>query len=234
MLTEMNRKKTRCSGHEPCMRCQQHGYTCRYMKTTLTTAHDDEVIQNHIDTRHSSASLSIPHESGEGPEHHSLEETSPSQSDHGSLASTHHAPETPQGILQEDQYGHMHGGSSEFAFLQFAKQKLSKLPSISIHFSDDPFTGPECQAAILPPKHIADELVRNFFDFGLTTSRFVHEPSLMNYYNQLYAIASGTDLSQDNVALVYMVLALGSHYSKKTDHFRGYNARYAFHVPQRK
>ncbi|RSM15346.1 hypothetical protein CEP52_000777 [Fusarium oligoseptatum] len=42
--------------------------------------------------------------------------------------------DTPTAPLQEDQYGHLHGGSSEFAFLHFARQKLSSLPSMSIDF----------------------------------------------------------------------------------------------------
>lgn len=199
------------------------------MPTTLTGAQSTEAPPKPTGAQPSPTSVSISMQFGQDTEHLSLEGASP-QSEHSFSGSTH-APETPQGILQQDQYGHMHGGSSEFAFLQFAKQKFSRLPSISIHFSDDPLTGLGGQAAALPPKHIADELVRNFFDFGLPTLRFVHEASFMACYNRLYDSCPDVELSQDNVALVYMVLSLGSHYSLKTDCFRGYTARFIIPFP---
>lgn len=133
--------------------------------------------------------------------------------------------ETPDGPLQEDQYGHFHGGASEFAFLHTAKQKLARLPSISIHFSDYPLSDSEYAPTVLPPRPIAEKIMRTFFDFGLTTSRFVHEPSLMGTFEELYADEETGRISDDLLSLVYMVMALGSHYSRASNRYCGFSAR---------
>ncbi|KAL0934746.1 fungal specific transcription factor domain protein [Colletotrichum truncatum] len=132
--------------------------------------------------------------------------------------------ETPNGPLQEDQYGHFHGGASEFAFLHMAKQKLASLPSMSIHFSDYPLAESGNLPPVLPPKPTADKLVRTFFDFGLTTSRFVHEPSLMESFEKLYNDGDVDSLNDDILGLVYMVMTLGSHYSRVNNMYCGYSA----------
>lgn len=127
---------------------------------------------------------------------------------------------------QEDQYGHYHGSASGFAFLQSVKDRLASLPSMSLDFSDYPLAVPGKRPGILPPKAIADTLVRDYFDFGLTTSRFVHEPTLRMAYERLYSTQGDGDLGQDDVALVYMVVAMGSHYSQTNNVFCGFSARY--------
>ncbi|KAF4879213.1 putative transporter [Colletotrichum siamense] len=137
--------------------------------------------------------------------------------------------ETPDGPLQEDQYGHFHGGASDFAFLHMAKQKLARLPSMSIHFSDYPLAESSNLPPILPPKPVADRLMRTFFDFGLTTSRFVHEPTLMESFEKLYSDGQGDSLNNDSLALVYMVLTLGSHYSRVNNMYCGYSSSVRFY-----
>ncbi|KAI8184753.1 putative transcriptional regulatory protein [Colletotrichum sp. SAR 10_77] len=137
--------------------------------------------------------------------------------------------ETPDGPLQEDQYGHFHGGASDFAFLHMAKQKLARLPSMSIHFSDYPLAESGNLPPILPPKPIADRLMRTFFDFGLTTSRFVHEPTLMESFEKLYSDGQGDSLNNDSLALIYMVLTLGSHYSRVNNMYCGYSSSVRFY-----
>ncbi|KAF4967221.1 hypothetical protein FSARC_5200 [Fusarium sarcochroum] len=137
--------------------------------------------------------------------------------------------DTPNAPLQEDQYGHLHGGASEFAFLHFAKQKLSSLPSMSIDFCDYPLTGSGSSPCVLPPKAIADELIRNYFDFGLSTSRFVHQPSFRESYEQLYGVNAGVGLDHGTLALIYMIMALGSHYSKVNNTWCGYSASVQFY-----
>ena len=99
--------------------------------------------------------------------------------EHGGVQN-HGIPGAP---LQEDQYGHLHGATSEFAFLHFAKQKLTSLPSMTLEFCDYPLGWGDSLPRVLAPKEIADELVRTYFDFGLSTSRFVHEPSLCDIYS---------------------------------------------------
>lgn len=107
-----------------------------------------------------------------------------------------------------------------------AKQKLARLPSMSIHFSDYPLAESSNLPPILPPKPVADRLVRTFFDFGLTTSRFVHEPTLMESFEKLYSDGRDDSLSNDTLALIYMVLTLGSHHSRVNNMYYGYSSRY--------
>ncbi|KAF2175850.1 hypothetical protein K469DRAFT_763342 [Zopfia rhizophila CBS 207.26] len=126
--------------------------------------------------------------------------------------------------MQEGQYGNFHGGASEFAFLHFAKKKLASLPSMSIHFSDYPLAGSGTLPSILPPKPVADDLIRNYFDFGLIPSRFVHKPSLLECYERLYSCDHSEGFNQDSAALAYMAMAIGSHYSKLNNMFCDYSA----------
>jgi len=128
-------------------------------------------------------------------------------------------------LVQNDQYGHMHGGASMFSFLNLAKQKLTGIPVLSIDFCDYPLGGIPNSPRVLPPKNIAEGLVRSFFDFGLSTSRFVHEPSFRENYEILYTNNPGS-LQTDELVLIYMIFALGSHYSRVTDIWNGYSARF--------
>lgn len=96
---------------------------------------------------------------------------------------------------------------------------------MSIDFCDYPLAGSGSLPHVLPPKPIADELIRNYFDFGLSTSRFVHRPSFQESYEQLYGVGSGGELKQGTLALIYMVMALGSHYSSTNNMWCGYSAR---------
>lgn len=130
---------------------------------------------------------------------------------------------TPDEPLQRDQYGYFHGGASEFAFLHRAKQKLASLPPMSINFTDYPLVNSGKLSPILPPKTVADGLIRTYFDFGMTTSRFVHEPTLAVSYEKLYG---DDEIAGDEKALVLMVLAIGSHFSQSRSRFCGYAARY--------
>ncbi|KAI9035967.1 fungal specific transcription factor domain-containing protein [Aspergillus affinis] len=125
----------------------------------------------------------------------------------------------PDETPPEDQYGHFHGFATGFAFLQFAKQRLASLPSMPLDFSDYPLTNAGNLPSILPPKSVADDLIRDYFDFGLTTSRFVHKPSLLAVYEKIYNLEETFNPNQDDLALVYMVMATGSHYSKQNSVF---------------
>jgi hypothetical protein len=157
----------------------------------------------------------------------------PSTSTDGSLnydtASLQAAEDSPEQPPQEDQYGHFHGGASGFAFLQFAKQRLANLPSMSLDFQDHPIPESGTFCPVLPPRLVADGLVSQFFDFGLSTSRFVHRPSLEATCEKLYANGELPAGGQGDMALIYMVLAIGAHYSTTTSSFSGFGARYAVH-----
>ncbi|RSL89026.1 hypothetical protein CEP51_001450 [Fusarium floridanum] len=178
-------KKTRCSGHRPCIRCQQNGQDCQYMPTASTPHLQDTRPIAPTETNISPSGTFSPtgtYVSHPQPALDASLDPSPNRDDTQG--------DTPTAPLQEDQYGHLHGGSSEFAFLHFARQKLSSLPSMSINFCGYPLTSSRSLPHVLPPKPISDELIRNYFDFGLSTSRFVHQPSFQESYEQLCGLLS--------------------------------------------
>ncbi|KAI1311140.1 fungal-specific transcription factor domain-containing protein [Xylaria venustula] len=222
-------KKTRCSGHQPCVRCEQNGQPCQYMPTVSGQAHENSR------NSHASPTLSI----ASGATSHSQASLFPGEPDHvrhRKIRSHGHSGsgggggmerlDTPDDSLQEDQNGHFHGGASEFAFMQLAKKRLASLPAVSIDFSDHPLPQSNSLAPVLPPKSTADQLITGYFDFGLSTSRVVHQPSLINIFDKLY---DGEEGKPDDLALAYIVLALGSHYSSQTNPFCGYSASVRFY-----
>ncbi|CAG9952617.1 unnamed protein product [Clonostachys rosea f. rosea IK726] len=221
-------KKTRCSGHEPCVRCQQNGQTCEYMPTVSTpqkTPRSSRASKRKSVSVPSPTITAISHES----RMEDLTVCSPIIPVGSSTSSSREVDESPpDASLQEDQYGHVHGGASEFAFLQFAKQKLASVPSMSIDFCDYPLT-PPAGPNVMPPKQIADLLLQTFFNFGLSTSRFIHQPSLTEDYEKLYNPASTAELGTDKLALIYMVMAVGSHYSTLQNMWCGYSASVQFY-----
>ncbi|KAI0970977.1 fungal-specific transcription factor domain-containing protein [Xylaria arbuscula] len=220
-------KKTRCSGHQPCVRCEQNDHPCQYMPTVSGQAHESS-RNSHTSPTLSTASRATSH---------SQASLFPEEPDHVSRRRIHshgrsgggggmEGLDTPDESLQEDQNGHFHGGASEFAFMQLAKKRLASLPAVSIDFSDHPLPKSQSLAPVLPPKSTADQLIMGYFDFGLSTSRLVHKPSLINIVDKLYG---GEECKPDDLALAYIVLALGSHYSSQTNLFCGYSASIRFY-----
>ncbi|KAE8358710.1 hypothetical protein BDV27DRAFT_169234 [Aspergillus caelatus] len=199
--TTCREKKTRCSGHMPCLRCRQNSQPCQYMP--LARRHDP---QGQPGESTSGAISKRPLSTGV---------------DHESPQDTQMTPEEPP---QEDQYGHFHGSASGFAFLQLVKARLASLPSMSLNFPDYPLLDSTNFPATLPPKSIADTLIHNYFDFGLTTSRFVHKSSLLASHGSLYSNNPDSLPSQDDRALLYMVMAIGSHYAQANTVFSGFSA----------
>ena len=213
--TQWHRKKTRCSGHQPCVRCQQNGQPCQYMPIVSTQAGEDNWQAKSPLTSAASAGTS---ESRAGFISQEREMNHIRHLPEGSMTKN----DAPDDSLQEDQNGHVHGGASEFAFLQLAKQRLACLPAVSIDFSDHPLPSSRNFPPIMPPESVAHHLISTYFDFGLSTSRFVHQPSLIGVVDKMY---QGEECERDELALAYMVLALGSHYSKQRSVFCGYTAR---------
>ncbi|KAI0425201.1 hypothetical protein F5Y09DRAFT_335179 [Xylaria sp. FL1042] len=160
-------------------------------------------------SRNSHASLTL--STATGATSHSQASLSPEEPDHRTHRRIHSYSRsssdmeklnTPDESLQEDRNGHFHGGASEFSFIQLAKKRLSSLPAVSIYFSDHPLPRESCTI--------------RYFDFGLSTSQLVHKPSLIDIVNKIY---DGEECRPDDLALAYIVLALGSHYANQTSPF---------------
>lgn len=96
---------------------------------------------------------------------------------------------------------------------------------MSLDFPDFPIVNTINLPATLPPNSVADTIIHNYFDFGLTTSRFVHQKSLWASYENLYSNNPDSLPNQDDLALIYMVMAIGSHYAQADTVFSGFTAR---------
>ncbi|RSL50706.1 hypothetical protein CEP54_011773 [Fusarium duplospermum] len=134
-VIRVERKKTRCSGHRPCIRCQQNGQDCRYMPTVSTPQLQDARPIASTEPNISPSRAFSPTGTYVSPPQPAIDPALDAPLD-SSPGGDDNQGDTPTAPLQEDQYGHLHGGSSEFAFLHFARQKLSSLPSMSIDFCD--------------------------------------------------------------------------------------------------
>ncbi|KAI0442407.1 fungal-specific transcription factor domain-containing protein [Xylaria telfairii] len=220
-------KKTRCSGHQPCIRCKQNAQVCQYMPTTSTQTSDGNwMVRNpHASTPFGTASSTINHSRASR-----FSEESDPENHQNLLSHGIKKVDTPDETLQEDQNGHIHGGASEFSFMQLAKQRLLSLPAVSIDFSDHPLPHPKFLTPTLPPKATADQLIARYFDFGLSTSRLVHKRSLTDIVDRMY---NGEECNSDDLALAYIVLALGSHYSNLRSNFCGFSASVRFYTMAR-
>jgi hypothetical protein len=191
----------------PCIRCWEKRQQCQYMPTAQLP--EPQVPQSE---QHSSDMSEAGPLSAGTDQRSSIQDT---------LWGTFEEPP------QEDQYGHFHGSASGFAFLQLAKARLACLPPVSLDSPDFPIVNTINLPATLPPKSVADTLIHNYFDFGLTTSRFVHQKRLWASYENLYSNNPDSLPNQDDLALIYMVMALGSHYAQADTVFSGFSARLA-------
>ena len=217
-------KKTRCSGGHPCLRCWKLDQACHYDDTLRLSTSNAEIRPDDA-TNAATSSISARMPDAAEPSLRKPSTSNAARFFHAGDALVPASVDTPDEPLQEDQYGHFHGGASGFAFLQFARQRLANLPTTSLQFLDYPIAASGTLPPVLPPKAIADDLVEAFFDFGLATTRFVHRPSFTWTYEKLYGNGKPTDQNQGEMALICMVLGIGAHYSAVTNAFSGFSAR---------
>lgn len=96
---------------------------------------------------------------------------------------------------------------------------------MSLDFTDHPLAEPGNFAPVLPPKSVADRLIHCYFTSGPAIMRFVHRPTFNAVYEKMYVSDDWEGLQPGELALVYMVLGLGAHYSKTDNTFSGFRAR---------
>lgn len=233
------RRKTRCSGTWPCVFCAHFKLDCvfsaAYRRGQLLPILDVDNV--HLaQTQTPVERAEITPDPGRRSSYHGHERRA-SLADIPSAArdavETHHAASrlnSPE-PSQTDEQGHYVGPASGVSFLLRIQQKLhAQSPpgcfgnnnTSVFNFGDRPLpAGYNSSFAILPPKPLAESMVRRYFDFAATTHRFLHRPSVEAWLEELYD-SNGSMLyhkesgARSRTALLFMVFAHSNNYRSRS------------------
>lgn len=133
--------------------------------------------------------------------------------------SLRNSPEPPQ----IDEQGHYVGPASGVSFLSRIQKRLKVqspgfLNSSVFNFGDRPLPGQDSSFAILPPKAVAESMVRRYFDFAATTHRFLHRPTIHSWLEELYetnGFMLYKESARSRTALLFMVFAHSNNYRSR-------------------
>ncbi|KAF4874259.1 putative transcriptional regulatory protein [Colletotrichum siamense] len=142
-----------------------------------------------------------------------------SQELHRHQTYTRNSPEPSQ----TDEQGHYVGPASGVSFLLRIQRKLQVqspgyFNSSVFNFGDRPLPGHDSSFAILPPKTIAESMVKRYFDFAATTHRFLHRPSVESWLEELYDTHGAMlykESARSRTAILFMVFAHSNNYRSR-------------------
>ncbi|CEI62208.1 hypothetical protein FVEN_g10293 [Fusarium venenatum] len=139
------------------------------------------------------------------------------------VASVQQSPEPSQ----EDLQGHYIGPASGVSFLLRVQKRLHQAISFSgpgsiFTFGDAPLRNPDYDPnfCMMLPKEDAQRLIDRYFDFAMPTYRFLHRPTIQEWFTEFYETL-GTMRDPNNsaakVALLFMILAHARVYMPEGD-----------------
>ncbi|KAM0304389.1 hypothetical protein ACHAPM_002477 [Fusarium culmorum] len=139
------------------------------------------------------------------------------------VASVQQSPEPSQ----EDLQGHYIGPASGVSFLLRVQKRLHQAISFSgpgsiFTFGDAPLRNPDYDPnfCMMLPKEDAQRLIDRYFDFAMPTYRFLHRPTIQEWFTEFYETL-GTMRNPNNsaakVALLFMILAHARVYMPEGD-----------------
>ncbi|KAF5707780.1 hypothetical protein FMUND_10930 [Fusarium mundagurra] len=128
---------------------------------------------------------------------------------------------------QEDLQGHYIGPASGVSFLLRVQKRMHQAISFSgpgsiFTFGDAPLQNPDYDPnfCMMLPKEDAQRLVDRYFDFAMPTYRFLHRPTIQEWFSEFYETL-GTMRDPTNsaakVALLFMILAHARVYMPEND-----------------
>ncbi|KAG9495956.1 hypothetical protein J7337_012522 [Fusarium musae] len=128
---------------------------------------------------------------------------------------------------QEDLQGHYIGPASGVSFLLRVQKRMHQAISFSgpgsiFTFGDAPLQNPDYDPnfCMMLPKEDAQRLVDRYFDFAMPTYRFLHRPTIQEWFSEFYETL-GTMRDPNNsaakVALLFMILAHARVYMPEND-----------------
>ncbi|KAG7140632.1 Thiamine repressible genes regulatory protein thi1 like [Verticillium longisporum] len=128
-------------------------------------------------------------------------------------ASSQQTPEPPQ----EDLQGHYIGPASGVSFLLRVQKRLHKAiefsaPSSIFTFGDAPISPPDFDPSfcMVLPREDGQKLLDRYFDFAMPTYRFLHRPTLQDWFDEFYdTLGTMRDVhnATAKIALLFMIFA---------------------------
>ncbi|KAI1064376.1 hypothetical protein LB506_007564 [Fusarium annulatum] len=239
------KRKIKCNGMQPCKFCTRTGASCTfdsaYARGRLPVIPSaDEARRESITV---SAQDTMPRSEDTSPtdltQQYMANATNQSvelqdygisshlmeQSGTGSRAvtSVQQSPEPSQ----EDLQGHYIGPASGVSFLLRVQKRMHQAISFSgpgsiFTFGDAPLQNPDYDPnfCMMLPKEDAQRLVDRYFDFAMPTYRFLHRPTIQEWFAEFYETL-GTMRDPNNsaakVALLFMILAHARVYMPEND-----------------
>ncbi|KAJ0418544.1 fungal-specific transcription factor domain-containing protein [Aspergillus carlsbadensis] len=138
-------------------------------------------------------------------------------------ASSRNSPEPSQTDLQ----GHYIGPASGVSFLLRVQKRLHQAisfaqPSSIFTFGDAPLHLPEFDPSfcMMLPRDDAHRLVDRYFDFAMPTYRFLHRPTIEEWFAEFYdtlGVMRDAHSAPAKVALLFMVFSLARVYMPDND-----------------
>ncbi|KAN0096685.1 Fungal specific transcription factor domain containing protein [Hyaloscypha variabilis] len=209
------RKKTRCSGTQPCPLCIRAGSDCQFTAPYTRGRVPSVPLEEHIDGTLRSVPREFEHSASEarlvpgladrvigtfGESFTAEQSLLPShQIDMGQSQLPHldqvtsraHSSRNSPEPSQTDLQGHYVGPSSGVSFLLRVQkklhQKVSFSPNSSIFtFGDAPLPEFDPSFFVLPPKDDAQKLVARYFEYAIATHRFLHRPTVEQWLEEFY------------------------------------------------
>jgi hypothetical protein len=243
------RRKIKCNGMQPCKFCTRTGVSCTfesaYARGRLPVIPSaDEAGQDSITV---SAENTMPGSQQNSPgdlnqqfmansssessnQNIGLQEygisshlLAPGGTTSGAVTSVQQSPEPSQ----EDLQGHYIGPASGVSFLLRVQKRMHEAISFSgpgsiFTFGDAPLRNPDYDPnfCMMLPKEDAQRLVDRYFDFAMPTYRFLHRPTIQEWFAEFYETL-GTMRDPNNsaakIALLFMILAHARVYMPEND-----------------
>ena len=144
------------------------------------------------------------------------------------------SPQEPQ----EDLQGHYIGPASGVSFLLRVQKRLHQAiafsaPSSIFTFGDAPLQPPDFDPSfcMVLPRDDAQRLFDRYFDFAMPTYRFLHRPTLqewfVEFYDTLGTMRDGNSSACAKIALLFMIFAHARVYMPENDRPGPTDLRYA-------
>ncbi|KAL2827585.1 fungal-specific transcription factor domain-containing protein [Aspergillus cavernicola] len=212
------RRKIKCNSTQPCQFCVRAKARCTFdssyargRKYSLASGYAEDgaypaLLPSPGTSQENSTSVEL-----QGHDHVSAE------------ASSRNSPEPSQTDLQ----GHYIGPASGVSFLLRVQKRLHQAvsfsqPSSIFTFGDAPLHLPEFDPSfcMMLPRADAQRLVDRYFDFAMPTYRFLHRPTIQDWFNEFYdslGVMQDVHSAPAKVAMLFMVFSLARVYMPDND-----------------
>ncbi|KAF5007415.1 hypothetical protein FDECE_6263 [Fusarium decemcellulare] len=225
------KRKIKCNGQQPCEFCVRAKASCTFNSSYARgrppvippTSHIEETRDNAVpDVQISVEDVSALGTTGLQSRDVTSTYLSASTSDY-IVPSSQASPEPSSTDLQ----GHYVGPASGVAFLLRVQKRLHQAISFShastiFTFGDAPLQLPEFDPSfcMMLPRDDAQRLVDRYFDFAMPTYRFLHRPTIQEWFVEFYdtlGVMRDTQSAPTKIALLFMVFAHARVYMPESD-----------------